>query len=176
MSDAKKVKARVEDIVSALKKNPSARFSKSDFQTLLYGVLSDPDFKSHKVVLHNDDLVEELVDMGSGMRKFLHKVLQHAGVNKEAERSAIIDTFEYGPRDIEWVSDAVDEAMSIYVDCGKNMKIFRDKMLQLSFKKMTRSGKYDGKVTYKKTVVDRAIALERRRAAEKKAEEAKASG
>ena len=63
---------------------------------------------------------------------------------------------------MEWVSDAVDEAMFIYTECGKNLRIFRDKMLNLSVKKMTRSGKYNGKVTYKKAVVDRMLALQKR--------------
>ena len=31
-----------------------------------------------------------------------------------------------------------------------------------TIKKMVRSGKYDGKITYKKTVVDRALAIEKK--------------
>lgn len=162
MSDKKNVSASVDSLVEELKKNPSSRFSKSDFQMLVYAILADKDFKAKKYLLRNDQLVEESADIGAGMVKFLDKLLKHAGVTKDSERSAIIDSFEYGARDLEWVSDAVDEAMSIYTECGKNMRIFRDKMLNLSIKKMVRSGKYDGKVTYKKAVVDRALALQKR--------------
>ena len=162
MSEKKNVSYAVSSIVEELKKNPSARFSKSDFQILVYGILSDKDFKVKKYLLRNDALVEDEVDIGAGMTKFLDKLLKHAGVSESSERAKIIDGFEYGPRDIEWVTDAVDEAMYQYTECGKNMRMFRDKMRQLTIKKMVRSGKYDGKITYKKTVVDRALAIEKK--------------
>ena len=41
MSEKKNVSYAVSSIVEELKKNPSARFSKSDFQILVYGILSD---------------------------------------------------------------------------------------------------------------------------------------
>lgn len=162
MSEKKNVSYAVSSIVEELKKNPSARFSKSDFQILVYGILSDKDFKAKKYLLRNDALVEDEIDIGAGMTKFLDKLLKHAGVSESSERTKIIDGFEYGPRDIEWVTDAVDEAMYQYTECGKNMRMFRDKMRQLTIKKMVRSGKYDGKITYKKTVVDRALAIEKK--------------
>ncbi|MCM1295014.1 MAG: hypothetical protein NC311_05685 [Muribaculaceae bacterium] len=164
MSEKKNVMASVDAIIEDLKKNPSSRFSKSDFQGLVYAVLADKEFKAKKWLLKNDQLVEDSADIEGGLRKFMDKLLKHAGMTKDSERAAIIDSFEFGARDVEWVSDAVDEAMYIYTECGKNMRIFRDKMLNLSIRKMTRSGKYDGKVTYKKSVVDRALALEKRRA------------
>ncbi|MCM1235096.1 MAG: hypothetical protein NC489_33775 [Ruminococcus flavefaciens] len=164
MSEKKNVMANVDAIIEDLKKNPSSRFSKSDFQALVYAVLADKEFKAKKWLLKNDQLVEDSADIEGGLRKFMDKLLKHAGMTKDSERAAIIDSFEFGARDVEWVSDAVDEAMYIYTECGKNMRIFRDKMLNLSIRKMTRSGKYDGKVTYKKSVVDRALALEKRRA------------
>ena len=111
MSEKKNVSYAVSSIVEELKKNPSARFSKSDFQILVYGILSDKDFKAKKYLLRNDALVEDEVDIGAGMTKFLDKLLKHAGVSESSERAKIIDGFEYGPRDIEWVTDAVDEAM-----------------------------------------------------------------
>lgn len=162
MSEKKNASYAVSSIVEELKKNPSARFSKSDFQILVYGILSDKNFKAKKYLLRNDTLVEDELDIGAGMTKFLDKLLKHAGVSESSERSKIIDGFEYGPRDIEWVTDAVDEAMYQYTECGKNMRMFRDKMRQLTIKKMVRSGKYDGKITYKKTVVDRAMAIEKK--------------
>jgi len=164
MSEKKNVMASVDAIIEDLKKNPSSRFSKSDFQGLVYAVLADKDFKAKKWLLKNDQLVEDSTDIEGGLRKFLDKLLKHAGMSKDSERAAIIDSFEFGARDVEWVSDAVDEAMYIYTECGKNMRIFRDKMLNLSIRKMVRSGKYDGKVTYKKSVLDRALALEKRKA------------
>lgn len=160
---ATKLTPSVSLMVEELKQNPSARFSKADFQGLIYAVLADKDFKAKKFVLKNDDLVEEDNDINGAMRKFMDKLLKHAGMSDPAERSAIIDTFEFGSRDIEWVADAVDEAMYQYVECGKNMRMFRDKMMLLSIKKITRSGKFEGRVTFKKTVVDRALALQKRK-------------
>lgn len=162
MNEKKNVAVSVTAMIEELKKNPSSRFSKSDFQMLVYGILADPDFKAKKWLLKNDQLVEEDVDTGAGLKKFMDKLLKHAGVSKDNERAAIIESFEFGSRDVEWVSEAVDEAMYIYTECGKNMRVFRDKMLNLSIKKMVRSGKFDGKVTYKKSVVDRALALQKR--------------
>ena len=162
MSDKKTVNVTVENMIEELKKNPSSRFSKADFQMLIYAILSDKDFKAKKHLLRNDQIIEEECDIGAGMRKFLDKLLKHAGMTDAGERDQIIDTFEYGVRDIEWIEDAVDEAMYQYSETGKNMRIFREKMLQLTIKKMVRSGKYAGTITYKKTVVDRALALQKR--------------
>ena len=164
MNDRKKFSNNVEDIVTQLKNNPSTRFSKTDFQILLYAVMSDPTFKAKKYVLRNDELVETFEDMSEGMKKFLDKFLKHVGLSKSSERDSIIESFEYGPRDVEWITDVIDEAMYLYTETGKSMKLFRDKMLQLGIRKMVRSGKYDGKVTYKKSVVDRVAALKKKQA------------
>lgn len=164
MNDTKMVNKTVAELIDELKQNPSTRFSKSDFQTLVFGILSDKTFKAKKYLLRGDAIIEEDVDISAGLRRFLDKLLKHAGVAESSERADIIEAFEYSPKDIEWVTDAVDEAMAIYSDCGKNMRMFRTKMLQLTVTKMVRSGKYEGKVTYKKAVVDRAAALEKRKA------------
>lgn len=163
MSDTKKVvKASVADMIKELEANESARFSKSDFQMLVYSVLADKDFKPKKYLVRNDEIVEQDIDIAGGMFKFLDRVLKHAGMDKADERQGVINTFEFGVRDIEWIVDAVDEASFIYTEAGKNLRMFRDKMLQLTVKKMVRTGKYDGKVTYKKTVLDRAAQLKKR--------------
>ena len=162
MSEKKNVGVSVHAMIEELKKNPSSRFSRSDFQGLVYAVLADKEFKAKKYIIRNDAMIEDVSDLNAAMMRFLDKLLKHAGMAKSDERAAVLDSFEYGSRDVEWVSDAVDEAMSIYTDCGKNMRMFRDKMLQLSVKKITRSGKYEGKVTYKKSVMDRLAALEKR--------------
>lgn len=165
MSSEKKMAAKtVAEMIKELKENPSTRFSKSDFQALVYGVLADKEFKAKKYLLKGDTIIEEDLDIGGGLYKFLDKLLKHAGVSEYAERATIIEGFEYNPKDIEWITDAVDEAMAIYSDCGKNMRMFRNRMLQLTVTKMIRSGKYAGKVTYKKSVLDRAAALEKRKA------------
>ena len=148
-----KLDVKVDEIIEKLKKDPSSRFSKGDFQTLVYVVLSDEDFKAKKYLIQNSELQEEDVSIGDGMKKFLDKVLKHAGMSDSAERAKVIDTFEYSPKDIEWVTDAVDEAMHIYTECGKNMRMFRQKMLQLAVKKITRS---DGRLSYRKVVTDRS--------------------
>ena len=135
----KKVTVKMDEFVEELKKNPSSRFSKADFQMLVYGVLSDKDFKAKKYLLRNDQILEEEYSIGDAMMKFLDKLLQHAGVNKPG-----------------------DAPMPVYTECGKNMRMFRSKMLQLTIQKMVRSGRYDGKITYKKKVVDRALELQKR--------------
>ena len=161
---ANKVEANVAKMVEELKKNPSARFSKSDFQGLVYAILADKDFDTKKYVIKNDEMVEVHSSMNAAMAKFMDKLLKHAQMSDSTERARVIESFEFGPRDIEWIADAVDEAMYQYSECYKNMRMFRDKMLQLSVKKMTRSGKSAGKITYKKSVVDRALALQKRTA------------
>ena len=60
-----------------------------------------------------------------------------------------------------WSIDCVDEAMAIYTDCGKNMRMFRDKMLQLTIRKIKRTGAHEGKWTYKKTVMDRMAKMKK---------------
>ena len=161
---ANKVEANVAKMVEELKKNPSARFSKSDFQGLVYAILADKDFDTKKYVIKNDEMVEVHSSMNAAMAKFMDKLLKHAQMSDSTERARVIESFEFGPRDIEWIADAVDEAMYQYMGFGKNMRMFRDKMLQLSVKKMVRSGKSAGKITYKKSVVDRALALQKRTA------------
>lgn len=152
---ATKVEANVAKMVEDLKANPSARFSKSDFQALVYGVLADKDFNAKKYLFKNGDLQIEEYCINDAMKKFMDKLLKHAGMDDSKERSNVIDSFVYGPRDVEWVSDAVDEAMAIYVENGKSMRIFRDRMLTLSFKQITRTGKYAGQTSYKKSVLSK---------------------
>lgn len=168
MSERKVVGASVNAFVEELKKNPSNRFSKADFQMLVYAILSDRDFNAKKYLSRGDQLLEDEYSISGSMLKFMDKLLKHAGFDSSVERSNIIDSFEFGARDIEWVIDAVDEAMYQYSECGKNMRMFRDKMLQLTIKKITRSGKYAGKTTYKKVVVDRALAIQKRQASTRK--------
>lgn len=155
MSNKTNANVSVASLIEELKSNPSSRFSKSDFQTLVFGVLSDKDFKAKKHLLKNGEMVEEEVEFGSAMKKFLDKLLKHAGMPDATERAAVIESFEYTPKDVEWITDCVDEAMYLYTECDKNMRMFRDKMLQLTIRKMKRSGAHEGKITYKKSVVDR---------------------
>ena len=162
MSERKAVNASVNAFVEDLKKNPSNRFSKADFQMLIYAILSDKSFNAKKFLVRGDQLLEEDYSISNGLCKFLDKLLKHAGFESSGERANIIDSFDFGVRDVEWVADAVDEAMYQYSECGKNMRMFRDKMLQLTVKKIQRSGKYEGKATYKEVVVDRALAIQKR--------------
>ncbi len=163
MSEKKNVELTVKSIVDEITTNPSVRFSKSDFQTLVFGVLSDKDFKAKKYLLRNGTIVEDSVCYNDGMVKFLDKLLKHAGISDANERSNVIDSFTYNPKDVEFIVDAVDEAMNIYTnECQKNMRMFRDTMLQLTIKKMIRSGKHAGKPTYKKMVLDRAAAANKK--------------
>lgn len=164
MADKKtSVNICVKELVEELQKNESSRFSKNDFQMLVFAVLADKDFRAKKYLLKNDEILEEEIEFNSAMRKFLDKLLRHAGMSDASERAAVIESFEYSAKDVEWVTDAVDEAMYIYSECDKNMRMFRDKMLQLTIRKMKRSGKYDGQVTYRKMVLDRAAALNKKK-------------
>ena len=162
----KTIDRSVNDFVTALKENPSVRFSKTDFQGLIFAILSDRNFKAKRYLVRADEIIEEDNDISGAMLKFLDRLLKHAGMSKSEERQMVLDTFEYGARDIEWIADAADEAMWIYSESGKNMRVFRDKMVQLTIKRMVRSGKASGAITYKKTVVDRQRMLMKKKAKE----------
>ena len=145
----------VESMIESLKSGPSTRFSKTDFQCLVYAILSDPDFKAKRYLTRSDTPDKESsYDFNRAIYKFMHRLLKHAGMMDSRERAAVIETFEYGPRDVEWIVDAVDEATYIYTECGKNMHLFRNKMMNLSIRKMTRK---DGKESYKKAVMNRSM-------------------
>lgn len=162
----KAVQLTVEGMIEELKKNPSSRFSRSDFQTLIFAILSDKSFKAKKYLLRNNEIIEDTADISGDMIKFMDKLLKHAGMTDPSERARTIEEFKISPRDLEWVADAVDEAMYIYTESGKNMRVFRDKMLQLTLRKMVRTGSHEGKVTYKKSVMDRAASLQKRKGKE----------
>lgn len=145
----------VQTMIEELKTDSSTRFSKTDFQCLVYAILSDPNFKAKRYLIRSDTPNKECsYDFNRAMYKFMDRLLKHAGMLDSKERAAVIDTFEYGPRDVEWIVDAVDEAMYIYTECDKNMHLFRNKMLNLSIRKMTRK---DGKESYKKAVMNRSL-------------------
>ena len=154
-NDKKMAAVTVASIVEDLKSNPSKRFSKSDYQTLVYAICADKDFKVKKYVLRGDKTSEEEYDVNAAMSKLFDKLLKHAGMSNAVERQAVVDSFSFNAKDVEWVAEAVDEAMFIYSECDKNLRIFRDRMLQLTIRKIVRSGKYAGKTTYKKMVLDR---------------------
>ena len=65
---ANKVEANVAKMVEELKKNPSARFSKSDFQALVYAVLADKDFDTKKYVIKNDEIIEQHTSLNDAMK------------------------------------------------------------------------------------------------------------
>lgn len=163
MADKKIAANSVKDMVEKLKADPTTRFSKNDFQTLVYAVLSDKEFKAKKYLMRAQDMIEEEYSPNQAMGKFMDKLLRHAGMANPQERANVIDTFECSPKDMEWISDAVDEALWIYTDCGKNTRLFRDKMLQLTIKKIERNGKYAGQIGFKKQVVDRAAKLAKKK-------------
>lgn len=158
-----KISSLVDKVVEDLKNNESSRFSKSDFQALVFAVLQDPNYKLEKFVIKGDEIIKSKHSVNADMRKFLDKLLKHAGMSKPEERESVIDSFAFGVNDISWVTDAVDEAMWLYSESGKNMRIFRDKLRQVSLKKITRTGKHEGKIGYKKSVADKEAALAQRR-------------
>lgn len=167
MAEEITISGLVSKLVDDISKDPTSRFSKSDFQGLVYAVLQDPCYHVEKFILKSDRIVKSEESVNADMRKFLDKLLKHAGMSDSNERTAVIDSFTFGVNDISWITDAVDEAMWLYTESGKNMRVFRDKLTQLSFKKFKRSGKYDGKISYKKTVTDREMNLAKKLGVEK---------
>lgn len=163
MNVTPEIECGVNAIVEELKIDGTTRFSKADFQSLVFAVLSDKTFDAKRYFINNDELVEDPTNVSAGFYKFMDKLLKHAGVSSASERESIIETFEYTPRDVEWVADCVDEAMWLYAEAGKNMRLFRGKAVQLSIRKMERSGKYGKRLTYKKSIMDRALALKKRK-------------
>lgn len=163
MAEVTKISTLVEKVMEDLKKNDSPRFSKGDFQTLVYAIMQDPNFKVEKFVIKGDEIVKSEYSVNSEMRKFLDKLLKHAGMTKPEERESVIDTFAYGVNDIAWVTDAVDEAMYIYLESGKNLRVFRDKLRQLTLKRVERGNEGEKTVNYKKSVVDKERALLKRK-------------
>ena len=75
MNEKKLVKKCVKEVVADINNNDSKRFSKGDFQLLVYAVLSDPDFKMEKWIMSGGDLVKIEDSVNEKMKKFLHKIL-----------------------------------------------------------------------------------------------------
>lgn len=148
-------KLSVENMLTELKNNPSKRFSKTDFQNLIYAILMDDEYMAKTYLTRANGILEEGKNYRAAMLKFLDKLLKHAGMSDSSERQKVLNTFEFGYRDVEWIADAVDEATYQYVEAGKNMRVFRDKLIQLTLKKAVRTGKQAGKITYKRTINDR---------------------
>ena len=151
----KNVAAKVEELVEKIRNNGSAKFSNGDFKTLVHAVVSDHDFKAKKFFIKADQIVEEEHCIADAMDKFMDKFLKHVGLASEEERKSIISSFEYSSKDTEFMFDLIEEAMSQYIDTGKGMKLFRNKKLELTLKRKDRTGKYDGQVTFNKTVVNK---------------------
>lgn len=151
----------VAEMLKQLSEEPGTAFSRGKYQALVYAILSDPDFKSKKVFLRKGELVENDHSIHDRFIRFLDKFLKHAGVTERSERTQIIESFEMTPKDTEWFTDAVDEAIYQYMECGKNMRLFQDRMLRLTIKKIRRTGSHEGEVSYKKSVVDRRKRLQK---------------
>ena len=67
---AKTIEANVEKIVEEIRNGESARFSKTDFQILVYGILADKNFKAKKYLLKKDGIQEEETSYYEAIRKF----------------------------------------------------------------------------------------------------------
>lgn len=151
----------VMEMLRELSEDPSTMYSRTKYQALVYGILADPDFKAKKILMHHGELVEVDYSIHEKFIRFLDKFLKHAGVTERSERMQIIESFEMTPKDTEWFTDAVDEAIYQYMECGKNMRLFQDRMLRLTIKKIRRTGSHKGEVSYKKSVVDRRKRLQK---------------
>lgn len=150
-------KVTVTEVVEKLKGSGNARFSQDDYKTLAYAVLSDKEFKAKKYLFKNDEL-EADVSYVEEMGKFLDKLLKHAGIMDKTERESVISSFEFTANDVEWVTEVSDTINHIYLDCGKSLRMFRKELSQLTIKRIKRTGKYEGRDGYKKTINDRTAA------------------
>lgn len=163
----------VKDMEDKLRNNPSTRFSQSDFEELIYALIKD---NSHKIKNHQIKKLEIVSEDGTSVsddaRAFFKKLLKHSGINNEEEMDVLIDTFEYRPKDLAWISKCFNEAIRIYTDCGKSAKMMTNSMISLSIKKVVRTGKYDGEETYKRSVGSLKRSLERMKKAREKAAKA----
>lgn len=152
----KRVDCVMDMIAEDVAEKHTTRFSKAEFEALFYAVISDPDFNVKKYLLRNKKLVESYYSVNHSMKKFMKKLLNHAGIEDEKQVNMIIKSFDYNTSDIRFMTDAVDEAMFLYLESGKCMHIFRDKLNRLALKKVKKaSGKYAGKPTYRRTLICR---------------------
>ncbi len=152
-----KVQLTVNELVEKIKNNGSAKFSKADFQLMVYAIVSDKEFKAKKFFIRANELVEEEGSIAAAMDEFLNQFLKHVGISSEDERAGIIDSFEISPKMVDFMRDLVEEATYQYLESGKSMKLFKEKKLQLTLKKIIRTGKYEGQQTFKKSVVDKEV-------------------
>lgn len=83
------------------------------------------------------------------------KLLRKSGVKEEKERAAIIEAFEYRPKDIEFVINLYEEAAYQVLEAGKTHTMFTNKPLGVSLTKDVRKGKYEGQVTIRRKLQDR---------------------
>lgn len=152
-----KVQVTVDELLKKITENGSKKFSKADYQLLTYAIISDKTFKTKKFFIKANELVEESGSVAESMDAFLNQFLKHVGIGSEEERQSIIDSFEFSPKMVDFMQDLIEEAMHQYLEAGKSLKIFKDKKLQLTLKKIVRTGKYEGQKTYKKSVVDKDL-------------------
>ena len=152
---------KVADVLAKINSNKSARFSRSEYMELVYALIQDDTHTFKKFALKGDQITEDGESLSAAARKFFTKLLKHAGLKTEEEINSVLDTFEYSPKDVEWISDLVDEAVRIYTDSGKSVVLMKDALRRLTLKKVERTGKFNGQITYRRTVKDLPRAAEK---------------
>lgn len=155
---------KVADVVAKINSNKSTRFSRGEYAELIYALIQDDTHVFEKFVLKGAEITKDDKSLSDDAKKFFRKLLKHAGLKTDEEISAVIDTFEYSPKDVEWISDIVDEAVRIYTECGKSVVMMKDSLRRLTLKKVTRTGKFDGQITYHRTVKDLKRSAEKSKA------------
>lgn len=164
-------KNEVYNMLEGMTSPNSTKFNKAEFQNLVYSIMVDDQFKIKKFMVKAGEVIEDDYSVYDAFVKFLDKFLKHAGMVDAGEREAVIDSFECTSKDVEWVSEAVDEAMFLYTESGKNLRVFRDKMRQLTLKKIDRHGEHEGRYSYRKMVSDKVELLLRARESEESKEQ-----
>lgn len=109
------VKEVLEDIQQK-GKGPN-RFSKKQFNRLMKAILNDPSFTTKVAKVQNKELVEvEEIAVSDGFRKFLKKVLEKAGIDKNESEIVLKDSFTI--ENVDGLYEFFTTAMYEYMDAG----------------------------------------------------------
>lgn len=123
----KSVQHRLEELGSSGRKHFSAKFSIKDLQKLIASIVCDKEYRirSFDGYNENNEPIYNETSVNTAYRKFLNSVYIHAGIYNQVERARLIDTFEPSVNDLKWIELVADEAERLYLDLGKNLRLFR---------------------------------------------------
>lgn len=149
-------KPLVKDLVNEFKESKSKRFKTKEFELLFYAVLTDKSHMVKKLAYDYKNCTKDASEENLSilMDNFLDIAYKHAGIGAD-ERKALIETFEYKPKDVNFLIRALEEAESLQVESGKALRKWAEKEIGLMVQKYERKGKYEGQIGYKRKIEDR---------------------